>query len=248
MIEVKLSAEEIVSFFADIELTPIEKDYLESHAVRYSHIIQTIDPLIQKILETKNTVSILDIGPHYLTGIMKRVYGESVRINTLGWPIDTKIVPLEMINNHFNFDLNCCQHKEKWICPDKHDLVVMAEVIEHLYTAPSIVLDFVSTFLRPNGFLYLGTPNAVSLKKRLIMLLGQNPYERIRENYINPGHFREYTFQEMKEYCREVNLSIYDYEIVNYTPAMGLKGEIVRFLGKKYNNFNEMLSIIAQKN
>ncbi|MFC0184829.1 hypothetical protein ACFFJX_20875 [Pseudarcicella hirudinis] len=152
MIEIKLSAEKIISFFADIELTPIEKGYLESHAIRYSHIIQTIDPLIKKIIETKNKVNILDIGPHYLTGILKRFYGEKVEINTLGWPIDKKIVPSEMIHTHFNFDLNCCQHKEKWISSDKHDLVIMAEVIEHLHTAPSIVLDLCQLLLIREDF------------------------------------------------------------------------------------------------
>jgi hypothetical protein len=33
------------------------------------------------------------------------------------------------------------------------------------------------------------------------MFFGRNPFERIRENKLNPGHFREYTRRELVEYA-----------------------------------------------
>jgi hypothetical protein len=44
----------------------------------------------------------------------------------------------------------------------------------------------------------LQTPNAASLRKRIKLLIGRNPYERIRVDRSNPGHFREYTVNELR--------------------------------------------------
>jgi hypothetical protein len=74
----------------------------------------------------------------------------------------------------------------------------MAEVLEHLYTAPRLVLDFVRRLLVAGGCLVLQTPNAASLPKRLKLLFGRNPFEMIRTDPQNPGHFREYTRKELQ--------------------------------------------------
>jgi hypothetical protein len=71
-------------------------------------------------------------------------------------------------------------------------------VIEHLYTAPQLVLAFVHTLLSDGGLLLLQTPNAASLQKRIKMAIGRNPYEMIRIDPTNPGHFREYTIRELR--------------------------------------------------
>jgi 2-polyprenyl-3-methyl-5-hydroxy-6-metoxy-1,4-benzoquinol methylase len=76
----------------------------------------------------------------------------------------------------------------------------MAEVLEHVHTAPSLVLRFVASLLRPGGLLVLQTPNAVALGKRVGVLLGRNPYHLIREDPGVPGHFREYTRAELCRY------------------------------------------------
>ena len=79
----------------------------------------------------------------------------------------------------------------------RYDLVVFAEVIEHLHTSPVHTLAFVRGLLADAGVLILQTPNAASLPKRLKLLAGRNPYELIRADGGNPGHFREYTLAEL---------------------------------------------------
>jgi hypothetical protein len=61
------------------------------------------------------------------------------------------------------------------------------------------VLAYLGQLIAPRGLLLLQTPNAVALRKRVRMLLGQNPFERLRVDRGNPGHFREYTASELRE-------------------------------------------------
>ena len=76
----------------------------------------------------------------------------------------------------------------------------MAEVIEHLYTAPEIVLKCIKKIIKQNGYFIIQTPNAASLSKRMkLMFQGRNPYEMIRVDHNNPGHFREYTVDELEK-------------------------------------------------
>jgi hypothetical protein len=37
--------------------------------------------------------------------------------------------------------------------------------------------------------------------------MGRNPYEPIRENSMNPGHFREYTLRELVAFGEEAGLT-----------------------------------------
>jgi len=79
--------------------------------------------------------------------------------------------------------------------------------------------------LNNGGRVILQTPNAVALHKRLKMLIGKNPYERIRENNSNPGHFREYTKKEIMEYAKNTGFKIkksvyenyFDYRFLSHT-------------------------------
>ena len=84
----------------------------------------------------------------------------------------------------------------------------MAEVLEHLHTAPSLVLAFVKTLLADNGLLVLQTPNAASLPKRIKLLLGRNPFDMIRTDPKNPGHFREYTRRELSALAADLGFRV----------------------------------------
>ena len=103
-----------------------------------------------------------------------------------------------------------------WPRPQLYDLVVMAEVIEHLPVSPSHVFAFLASLLRPGGYLLLQTPNACSLSKRLRMLCGRNPFELIREDMHNPGHFREYTVRELADYAGAAGFRVRRVHTANY--------------------------------
>ncbi|MHC4671109.1 MAG: class I SAM-dependent methyltransferase [Planctomycetota bacterium] len=161
--------------------------YISYHAPRYAFLLRL---LAGYGLTSSSTV--LDIGPSRFTSLIREHFG--VAVDSLGFGPDR----LEDGDRHFGFDLNLTQDKGRWRQDlPTYEFVLMTEVIEHLYTAPELVLAFVKTLLVDDGLLILQTPNAVSLPKRVKLLLGCNPYEMIRVDPSNPGHFREYTISEL---------------------------------------------------
>ncbi|TVR70815.1 MAG: hypothetical protein EA408_10500, partial [Marinilabiliales bacterium] len=100
--------------------------------------------------------------------------------------------------------------------PDHFDLIVYGDTIEHLYTAPELSLLMLSCMLKPGGIIIVTTPNAVSLRNRITMLSGGNPFERIRYYKGNPGHYREYTKRELKEIGVAASLEVRDCYPVNF--------------------------------
>jgi SAM-dependent methyltransferase len=154
---------------------------------------------------------VLDIGWSQLTHDISQQF--SVRVDALGFNEDG-VIPT---GRYYHFDLNDCQyparHRRDLPC---YDAIIFAEVLEHLHTSPALVLGWLHGLLTPGGVLLVQTPNAVALPRRVKMFLGRNPYERIREDATNPGHFREYTAGELGEYARLVGLEVESVTINSY--------------------------------
>lgn len=179
--------------------------YTLYHAYRYATLIELVDQFVTP------SAKILDIGRSQLTEILHKRLGQEV--DSLGF------IPEGVYSTgyHYYFNLNDCQFPEK--CRQdlpKYDIIIMAEVLEHLYTSPLLVLGFLKSLLTKDGILIVQTPNAVAIHRRIKMLLGSNPFEQIRKEYINPGHFREYTATELKEIGNSVGLIKQKLIIGNY--------------------------------
>jgi 2-polyprenyl-3-methyl-5-hydroxy-6-metoxy-1,4-benzoquinol methylase len=180
--------------------------YVGYAAPRYSVLLSLLDRLLQDRDKT-----VLDIGRTFLSELVASRLARPV--TTLGFGSDAAT----SIGMHYEFDLNDAQEEVRWrrdIAP--HDVVIMAEVIEHLYTSPDRVLAFLYTLVKPGGRLILQTPNAVALGRRIAMLLGRNPFELIREDRLNPGHFREYTAGELMTYAIRHGFSVERIQHIHY--------------------------------
>jgi SAM-dependent methyltransferase len=171
--------------------------YLAFHQPRFKFLLELV----------KNQVHlparILDIGPSPFTLMLR---------DLLKSPIDSLGHEPECSGpegHHYHFNLNDTQYREKWR-PDlgPYDIIVFAEVLEHLFTAPELVLSYLRGLLAPDGVLILQTPNAASLRKRVKLALGTNPFERLRTDPSNPGHFREYTRRELGQILSQVGFAI----------------------------------------
>lgn len=187
-----------------IEKFPQDK-YLHYHARRYSTLLR----LIKEKYKTGDRV--LDIGRSRFTQMLSDFL--KMPVDTIGFQAESDSAS----GKHYNFNLNDCQEAKKWrrdIAP--YDIIIFAEVIEHLFTSPNFVLGFINSITSPGGCLFLQTPNAVALHKRLIMLFGKNPYEKIRENNKNPGHFREYTRNEIDQYAIRSGFRVKKFIYGNY--------------------------------
>ena len=130
------------------------------------------------------TSRILDIGASPLSSLIATELG--IRVESMGLESESEANDFA----HHRFDLNALQDRTQWRTEfGQYDIIVFAEVLEHLYTAPELVLPYLRELLVPGGVLLLQTPNAVAFRKRAKMVLGVNPFERIRTERDNPATF-----------------------------------------------------------
>ncbi len=180
--------------------------YVAFHSPRYATVLKLVEQHLEP-LEKR----VLDIGPSALTELVRDQF--RLPVDTLGFTPDRRTDR----GNHYVFDLNEAQWPERWRRDlPLYDLVIMAEVIEHLHASPRLVLAFLRTLMRPGGVLIIQTPNAVRFGTRLKVLVGRNPYAMIREDVSNPDHFREYTERELRDYVLSAGLNIQECIFSNY--------------------------------
>jgi SAM-dependent methyltransferase len=205
------SEHDVLQYFEAQGLERSNHDYLQFHAKRYAFLLSKV--------ETSPRARILDIGPSFQTTLMRDFYPDSA-IDTLGF--DDHRYPKRRHDRHIAFDLNDSVDESKWPKPDQgYDLVVMAEVLEHVYTAARPVLRCVGSLLRPGGRLIVQTPNAVNLGRRMATLKGQNPFGMIREEKHNPGHFCEFTLSDLRTAVQSAGLRVEEATLTNYFGARG---------------------------
>lgn len=235
---------DILNYFKKRNVDKEFKVYLNYHATRYQYLLTEVEKIIKP--KKKKSYKILDIGNSYQTELIRNNYPE-ITVNTLGfYDPRFKTGPKD---KHFAFDLNNSQFKKDWIKPKQlHDLIIMAEVIEHLYTNPNLVLNFLLTLLKKDGYLLIQTPNASALNRRLKLILGKNPYDLIRVNRKNPGHFREYTVKELVAIGKHSGLLITKYDISNYFTGHTKEHKIYNSISPLLpENLKEGITIVFQK-
>lgn len=209
-----------------------ENGYLKYHAPRYDYLLELLHRYYT------GDEDILEIGRTSFTGVMSRSL--DVQIDTLGFEADGKTET----GYHYQFDLNDAQYPEAWRQDlPGYDIIVFAEVIEHLYTSPERVLRFLKSLLKERGIMIIQTPNAVALHKRIKMLFGKNPYHLIPIKRDGANHYREYTDDELANYCRAAGFSIeektlknyFDYRYRNHASGSSSKTEGYHLLNILYN-------------
>lgn len=225
------------------DLTAEERIYIQRSWPRYVFVLRKVEECVKKKALPMNGVglSILDIGPHFFTTLLRERFPAS-EINTLGY--ENHRCPAPVLHKHFNFNLNDSQFPERWINIPEHDIVVMGEVIEHLYTAPWLVLKFIKTAIKKGGFLILSTPNATAIHKRIYCMLGRNPYEMLREEHYNPGHIREYTVKELVTIGEKAGLSVDSVALENYFIADSRKGNLLSKLTGFVRSFRQGITVV----
>jgi SAM-dependent methyltransferase len=208
------------------DLNADQKRYLEIHEPRFEKVIS----LIGHYLSADTKCDILDVGPSILTDMIQNRFIKA-RVQSLGIKGESRDgghLPKGITDTipHHEFDLNLTEKPEQWIQPGKFDLIVCAEVMEHLHTAPEHLLRFLKSLLKTRGFLILQTPNAAALIKRITLLCGRNPYERIRLSSENPGHFREYTREELISLAGDAGFEVIEVAMENYFRLLPLTWKV----------------------
>ena len=169
---------------------------------------------------------ILDVGASYEAEELRRL---PAAVDSLGFG-DPRFAPPEG-GRHIEFDLRNAEARELWPELRDYDVVVCAEVIEHLPISAVHPLRLLATALRPGGWLVLQTPNAARLTNRLRLLVGRNPFEPLRGDLVSPGHIREYTVAEVFELGRAAGLEPGGWLTADYFETGSLPNALLRRLG-----------------
>ena len=191
------------------DLTPGETEYLEMHARRFHHTLG----LVRRFMGPETAAGprrLLDIGPSSFTFILR--HDTAARVNQLGYLAYAGPGKPRAGEEHFEYDLDRTVDRSAWPQLPPHDLVLAAEVVEHLHASANHWLPFLQSCTAPGGHLIITTPNGVALRRRLMMLAGVHPYEKIRDDPKVPGHFREFTKGELVAYGQAHGLRLVHFE------------------------------------
>jgi SAM-dependent methyltransferase len=200
-----MDAERIAARFAGWDLDAEQTAYLRYHAPRFALLVERVERVRPRRL--------LDVGAHLQTALFQDLLGADA-VDTLGFR-DPRYAASGG-GAHHDFDLNDADRPEAWPEIGGYDVVVAAEVIEHLFRGPATVLRCLASFARPGGHLIVQTPNAVAVHKRLRVLLGRPAMRPMPEDRSGREHVREYTRRELVAAGRAAGLEPVAVETANY--------------------------------
>ena len=130
----------------------------------------------------------------------------------------------------------------------KFDVVIAGDIIEHVFDTDAF-LQKATQLLKPVGSLLLTTPNVASLGRRMMLLLGRNPYLEYSTTLptidINVGHIRYYTYSDLHSQLTNLkfnNISIFG-DKINLTSTVALP----HYLSKIFPKFSRNFMVICQK-
>lgn len=192
---------DVFSLFERAEFDDEVIRYLDYHGKRFAFGLNAI----ARFKEERPLRKLLDVGPHLFTLCICEFFPD-VEVSTLGWK--SELLPEHLFREHIDFDLNDADVREIDSREAPFDLITFAETIEHLYTSPAVVLPALKRLLSERGGILIQTPNAAELGSRLRLLTGRHPYELIRVDRTNPGHFREYTLKELVQYAHDAGFDV----------------------------------------
>lgn len=237
-----MEKKQIISYFTNrYTLNKEQQLYLAIHAKRYQTVLSW--------LADKQFNRVLDIGPSYLSELLQNHLQKPITL--MGFDAEESVgghLPsLEILsNNHF-----IQQNLNDWATDaqsPKYDLIICGEILEHLYSAPQKLFQNLYKSLNTGGFLILQTPNAVALRKRISLLIGINPFEMPRENQKNPGHYREYTPNELRKLARANGFCIQKLILDEYFEYPSWQSKVYRNVKSLIPaNLRSGITIILQK-
>ncbi|HEY6396483.1 MAG TPA: methyltransferase domain-containing protein [Solirubrobacteraceae bacterium] len=187
--------------------------YVEYHAERYARLLSVVETLAGAV-RVRDRLRVLDVGPNIQTELLRSAHPNAV-IDTLGFAHPA--FPPREHERHVELDLNGVTFPDRQpLPPAAYDIVIVAEVVEHLHIPLAAVLSALAGCLRTPGHIVVQTPNGAALHKRIRLLLGRSPVEPPRACAQNPGHFHEYTLAELRDQVRSAGLVIDCLEVANH--------------------------------
>lgn len=192
--------------------------------------------------ETGHNKKVLDIGCN------DGFYGQRLMSNgNQAWGID--IVPEDLVKARAKGMTVKLANIEKEEIPFKvkFDVVILGDVIEHVFDTDAII-DKIAKVLKKGGKFIITTPNVASIGRRLMLLLGKSPFlehsvKMTTSGLPSVGHIRYYTVETLRQQLEIHHFS--DVHIIGDKLNIGVFQS--RTLGRRFPNLSIMLMCSAIK-
>jgi SAM-dependent methyltransferase len=92
------------------------------------------------------------------------------------------------------------------------DAITCFHCLEHWHRSPKHLFREITRVLKPSGLLFLATPNAANIRKRITVPLGMNNWSPLDEWYeeepVFRGHVREPILADLRKICERNGLDV----------------------------------------
>lgn len=130
------------------------------------------------------------------------------------------------------------------------EMVVFSEVIEHLVPTVAVrTIKEIHRVLKPQKILFLSTPNAASLLKRLNLMLGKNAieFDPLLHEGGTFGHIREYTMGEIIKLLLSCGFAITAKRYASFDVQRSFFTSLEALAKRLYSPFGNGIIVLASK-
>ena len=147
-------------------------------------------------------------------------------------PVSGKGNTKQFSYEHFNVENDKFPYAD-----ESFDVVIFAEIIEHLLNDPCKVLREIKRVLKPNGTMILTTPNVARLENVARLIAGENIYDPYSGYGPYGRHNREYNRKELIALCK------FEGFLVN----LDFTADVHENRAGAYANLNKLRKLIASR-
>lgn len=156
---------------------------------------------------------ILDVG------CGQGVLGEIFRKNNneyfgVEWADDVEGTLEKRLTKYYKADVTDFKRVEMLLGKNKFDIIIFADVLEHLYD-PVEIVNFYKKYLKENGRIYISVPNVAVFNARIGLLFGKFNYTPV--GTLDKTHIRFFTKNNLLKLIRVTDLEL---EKLDITPGI----------------------------
>ncbi len=243
----RLVISEIQKFPIDSRKGANDLDYFLFHETRISICIQIILMIAKESnLKIRN---ILDVGAFYGHLLIPLTHF-NFKLNATDLEVFFKNKTIKERFQRYGIEYRSYKNLNHLPFVDNSfDMIILSEVLEHLFYSPITMFLEIKRVLKPKGHLILTTPNVFSLPKKIKFLLGQNIYPPLEDFCTKPYysiHHREWGLNEIKTIISLMDLKLTNsYHVTYYYSKSILRRYFKKFVYSLFPSLNEDIIVTA---